>query len=222
MPASRNPSGPLALVLVAGILLVSSAITVYAEFVPLSQVGTTLQEKVSALSTGAIVPGPSYRSKFRVLSDCNQALNSFEGNLLPTDQRHGLLDNCQHIARAVLVDEPSYSLAWYIDALAAEGLVDSATLSASLAQSQQTAPHQEWLARSRAILAERHLETLTPSAVSAYHQDLALLVQSSLGSAWVAQRYVSDPSFRDLITTIVEQLPAEAQRQFLGAVRAAS
>ena len=208
--------------LVAGALLVGSGMTSYAEFVPLLQGGTTLQEKVSALADKAIAPGPSYRSKFAVLSDCNQALNSFEGNLLPLDQRQSLLGNCRDIAQAILVGEPSYSLAWYVDALAAEGLGDTTTLGNSLTRSQQTAPRQEWLARSRAILAERHLDSLSPATLTAYHDDLALLVQSSLGATWVAQRYRSDPGFRELITTIVEQLPAAAQRQFLGAVRAAS
>ena len=222
MPASSKSRGPWALLIGAAILAVGSAVTSYAEFTPLLRLGTSLDQRVAALSGAAILPGPSYSSKYRVLIDCNQALNSLEGNLLPPEPRQGLLNNCRQIARTVLAEEPSYSLAWYIDALAAEGLRDEATVSASLSRSQQSAARQEWLSRARAILAERHLDTLSPEAVTAYHADLALLVQSRLGSTWVARRYVSDPAFRGLITGIVEQLPSAAQRQFLRAVRAAS
>ena len=222
MPAPRKTRGPWVLLTVAAALMVGSAITAYAEFMPLLKIGTVMDQKVASLAAELVVPGPSYRSKFRVLDDCNAALNSLEGNLLAPEPRQSLLNNCKSVARMVLAEEPTYSLAWYVDALAAEGLGDDATISTSLAQSQRMTPRQEWLARSRAILAERHMATLSAEAEEAYHQDLALLVQSRLGAAWVAQRYVTDPEFREMITAIVEQLPAAAQRQFLSAVRSAS
>ena len=189
---------------------------------PFLRLGTTLDDKVAVLSAGVVVPGPSYRSKLLVLNDCNTALNSFEGNLLPSKERQSLLNNCKTVARLVLLEEPTYSLAWYIDALAAEGLGDTATINTSLVQSKRMNPRQEWLAESRAILADRHIATLDDLAMASYHEDLALLVQSQRGARWVGRRYVSDPEFREVITTIVEQLPVAEQRRFLSAVRSAS
>lgn len=217
---SRTAPGALWAVFIVGFgLTIASAWTVYREFLPLLQSGTTAASKTSALVARAIVPGPSYRSKLLVLNSCNDALNSVEGAVLPLDERRALLSHCSEIAHAVVATTPTYSLAWYVGALAAEGMGELGKMEAGLVQSQLTAPSQGWLALSRAIVATRHVSELSAEANASLDQDLAVLARSQRGVVWLAGQYLGSSQLAERIASVVETLPDEQQRQFLGSVR---
>lgn len=214
-----RPSSAWAIGGLAVILILASAATTYGELLPLFRSGALIEQKINVLVVDPLLPGPSYKSELLVLSDCNEALSSIAGNVLPPEPRQALLENCRSMARGVLADEPSFSFAWYIDALASEGLGDMTTVSSSLVQSQRTAARPQWLAQSRAYLASRNVDLLTPEARVAYEKDLATLVESDLSLPWLGQRYHRDLQFQALITDVVEKLSPEMQRRFVSAVR---
>lgn len=198
---------------------IASAVTVYAEFMPLTKVGVTMRGKVDALVGQAIATGPSYRSKLLVLNSCNEALSSLEAAALPSEQLQSLYAHCGQIAQAIAAAEPSFSLAYYVEALIAEGQGDLDALNRHLAQSQRTAPGQGWLALSRAIVAARHLDRLDDEAAVALDHDIATLIRSGRGADWLAHSYVGGGPLAERITTIIERLPDDQQRRFLRTVR---
>mgnify|MGYP003634607349 CR=1 FL=1 len=212
---------PLQWALAAGglALAIASGVTVYAELMPLIRLGVTTPGKVDSLSEAVIAPGPSYRSKLLVLNACNESLNSLDAATLPPERLQSLQEHCGAVARAVEAVEPSYSLAYYVQALIAEARGEAAPLSVNLMRSQWTAPGQGWLALSRAIVAARHLEQLDSDALLALDSDIATLTRSGRGSEWLAQSYNRGGALAERIISIVERLPSDQQMRFLDNVR---
>lgn len=206
----------------AALLAAGSAVTAYAEILPLFRSGSAIEQKLDALTAGALPPGPSYKSRMLVLSDCNAALSSAELNALAPDAKQAALQNCRRMADDILAQEPSFSFAWYIDAFVADRLGEFPAISTSLVQSQLTGARAQWLAQSRVYIASRNVTNLTPAALAAYKVDLATIVESNRSRPWLAEFYRQTPDAQALITDVVETLSPELQRRFVSAVRRAS
>ncbi len=216
---NRDRPRLLSAAVVAACLTIGSAWAAYGELKPFLQLGPSLEAKVAALAAAPVTPGLSYRSKLLVLTDCNTALTSIAGAALQPDLRRAMLDNCAAIARSIVEEAPTYSFAWFILAIVAEEKGDTARMGEALLRSQQTAPHQEWLALSRATLAFDHLDVLSAEAAVALADDVRLSLVSRRGVTWAAQRYVLQPDLRERLTEMVELAPAALQQRFLTAVR---
>ncbi|WP_170848411.1 hypothetical protein [Devosia sp. YR412] len=199
-----------------------SAVTAYSEILPLFRSGSGIEQKLDALTAGALPSGPSYKSQMLVLSDCNAAVSSVQGQVLLPEARQAMLENCKEMAQSILAEEPSFSFAWFIDALVAEGQGNFDELNTSLVRSQLFGQRAQWLAQSRAMLALRNVGSLTPEALRAYEMDIATLAASDLGRRFLAQNYHLDADLQARATSVVETLSPDLQRQFVAAVRSAN
>ncbi|VAW20877.1 hypothetical protein MNBD_ALPHA12-1389, partial [hydrothermal vent metagenome] len=154
--------------------------------------------------------------------DCLEAIGGPTDMAQPSARRIKMLKNCQSLAENAANSNPTFALAWYIAADASAELKQYDLFNFQLAAAQKTAPNEQWLATLRVALAEDNLSRLSNEARAGNDNDLKLLVQSRLGVASIAARYVAQPKFRERITLIVETLNNEEQRRFVSFVRAAA
>lgn len=218
--AKTRASQPI--VLAASVLLLLGAVaTTYSESRSYIEGGLTPAEGFAALRGGQRSPGFSIASTRLVLDGCYDAMLGVYGRVQPTAARMTVADNCRTLVRAVTAAMPTYSFAWYVGALAALQRDQPEELVVSLRQSQLTGPTEQWLAELRVALAEEHRNLLPDDVLANNDGDLALLVVSNRGIASIAKRYVDDPSFRERITAIVEQLPEPDQQRFISTIETA-
>ena len=85
--------------------------------------------------------------------------------------------------------------------------------------SQATGKASQWVAEQRVALAEYYREHLDERVLAGNDADLEMLVRSQRGIGSIATRYVNDPAFRERITAIVETMPEDIQRRFIGVLR---
>jgi len=214
---------PSVLLVVAALGLATFAlITAYVEGRPLLQTTDTPRPLILAISTGEVVPGFSTFSQKMTLDDCTFAMQSTLGQLLPGADRQVLASACSKMAVKIIAIAPASSYAWFVEALAQAEIGDTGGMNQALQRSQATGPFEQWVATNRVALAEQHYANLTPDVRAGQEKDLMLLVRSQLGIRAISQRYVSDASFRDRITAIVEGMAPQDQANFLAAVRNAS
>jgi hypothetical protein len=169
--------------------------------------------------TNTLDTGYSHYSAMRLMSSCASSLSSFEQQLARPQDQTAFAQKCKSFADAIIQTAPHHSFAWIVSAMSAQQAGDLGAMNAGLLKSQMIAPNEQWLAISRYQLASEHLDSLTPEAIAAYDADLALLAQSTFGVRAIAERYVSNPDFRDRITGIVSNLPNDTQRRFLNSVK---
>lgn len=153
-----------------------------------------------------------------ILTDCFDFLRnsiSFEYIDLTPEQQADLPRLCLARADAVATTSPSYSLAWYVGALAAAHQGDWPGMNHRLLRSQETGRYEQWIGEMRVDLAETYLPELSAEALQGHDGDLRMLVQTSRGIRSIADRYVRDNTFRERITAIVESLSPEDQQRFL-------
>jgi len=167
----------------------------------------------------AVDIGYSYYSTNRFLNSCLNGLRSFEQQLATDADRDAFATICRQKSDRILRFAPFNPLASTVKATAAQQLGDFSDMNTSLAKGQRIAPNEQWLAIGRYQLAVENVGSLSAEAKIAYNADLALLAQSKFGVRAIAQRYVSDPDFRENITNIVSTLPDETQKRFLNSVR---
>ena len=196
--------------------------TAYGEAVPfvLSSMGP--EDQFAALADWHMPIGASTLAKTAILDDCASAMTSLYGRSRPTVERQSLLTSCQDLVHYITTDVPSNSYAWLVGALGAIERNDTAEFNRQIKISQMTGSNEQWVAEQRVNIAELHYDQLDDAARASERSDLALLAHSYRGVKSVAQRYVTDPGFRERITAVVETLPQADQRLFVSNVRRAA
>lgn len=217
---SVGPRG--ALLILSAMLVIAGAWLAYAEARPYVTGGVVDAERVAALETGPIAYGPSIGSQRAVLEGCVRALLAAGARGQPAGRLRAVGNNCMTIADGITSASPSDAYAWYVGALSAYRTDDAARAIDRLLRSQQAGPNEQWIAELRVGLGEALLDRLPDNARIGHDRDLGMLVASERGIASIADRYVRVPDFRERITAIVEKLPAEHQRRFIGTIRNAT
>ena len=203
-------------------LLSAGAWTAVREAAPYFKAGIDDAERFASLARAEPAPGPSIASERLVLDNCVRTLSSLYGRLQPSDAKNQVGNHCLAAADAAATRNPSSSYAWYVGAMAAARSGDVAGMNDRLAMSQETGPYEQWIAELRVPLAEDHFDELTPDVRAHHDRDLEMMVASRRGIATIAGRYVSQPTFRERITAIVETMPEADQRRFVGRVTSAA
>jgi hypothetical protein len=184
-------------------------------------VGTRIK-RVAALPEHAPFPGLSLSTRQDNLRDCVFALRrqgSLEVRYVSEEFRAGLPARCAAMAAEAVELMPTYSYGWfalaYTDALA--GNWDA--MNEHLHMSQVTGRASQWVAEQRVAVAESYRGHLDARSFAGNDADLRMLVLSRRGIGSIAARYINDPTFRERITMIVETMPEDVQRRFIGALR---
>lgn len=157
-----------------------------------------------------------------ILRRCSDVVGGLYGAVQPPHISATARHHCLEFADAALAAMPTHALGHYVAAkmhLYSGNDVEGAS---ALVLSQRYGPQEQWLAEARVELVETFFERLSEAALARHTADLGLLARSGRGVRSIAQRYVSDPAFRERITEIVETLPAQEQTRFLANVRRAA
>ncbi|KQV44417.1 MULTISPECIES: hypothetical protein [unclassified Rhizobium] len=165
--------------------------------------------------------GLSSYSREMVMKSCFRIVLGYTDLQLLYEPARNVVDKCRLRAAEVVERTPSDSFAWLVRAASSIRLVKVEEFNAALRNSQKTGPNEQWIARERIELAENFYGRTDDATKTTHETDLALMASSYRGVKVIARRYVSDPNFRARITTVVEKLPAERQRLFVGNVKKA-
>ena len=130
-----------------------------------------------------------------------------------------MVAGCLDIARRNLTIAPASSNDWMIAASLASIVGDLAATQAYLRRSLATGPTEQWIAIRRAMLMYRLEDRLDPDLRAQVDDQFALLLRTENGVRSFAERYVSDPSFRERIVSVAEKLDPSYQKRFLVMVR---
>ncbi len=193
----------------------------YRELQPMS-LGATSLDRVLANSDVSALPGLSIASQNQALLDCYNTLQSMQSLLMmyrTAEERDAVAPRCLAMADYLAQRNPSFAYTWYIGALASAYLNDWDGFNERLALSFRTGATEQWIGELRVALAEDNYDHLDEITLAANDADLHMLVLSSRGVHAIAQRYVSNPEFRERITVIVEAMPAQNQTRFIADVR---
>lgn len=220
--AARKKSVHLLQLVGALVLCVGGAFAAFGEAKSYLSGGSVPQEHFAALEQDSQVAALSVASSRLVLDNCYDAIEGVYGRLQPADKRQAVATTCAARASEITRSMPSYSYAWFVNALSASELGNTAALADNLRRSQVTGPSEEWIAELRVNLAEAHLDNLPDDVRQQNDRDLAVLAESYRGVSSIATRYVNDAAFRERITAIVEKLPDEFQRRFISYVQRAA
>jgi hypothetical protein len=210
------------LVFVAGSMLATSVVVGQRELTSLVQTGIPDPDFFEAVLADEVSPSLSYRASDDLLRRCVNIIGGLYGALQPEERTTRARANCLDLANDTVDLMPNYALGWYAKSLFSYQLGLTENGDAALVSAQKTGHHEQWIAEGRVQLAEDHFSSLSPEAQRGHEQDLELLAQSRRGVASVAHRYVTQPDFRERITSIVEKLPPEDQTRFLNNVRRAT
>jgi hypothetical protein len=165
--------------------------------------------------------GPSSYSKQVALADCSYGLHPRIVGIHGKENAARFAAVCLRTAAAISQTMPTYSYAWYVEALAASQLNEMENFHTSYLNSFYTGPHEQWITVQRVDLAENNFDKLTPEMRAAHEKDIAQLASSNKGVQAIASRYAKDVRFRERVTDIVATLPVGIQRRFLDLVRQA-
>ena len=203
-------------------LFVASLYAFMLEVAPYSGNLATPKGRFEFLERGSVGQSLSIRGQRLLLSDCLEAMGGVTGMAQPSERRVAMLNECQSFAIKATASTPSFALAWYIGAFASAELKQFSSFNLQLAGAQKTARNEQWLAQLRVNLAENYRDFLNSETLEGNDADLKLLVQSRIGVASIATRYVDKKEFRERITEIVESLSEEEQIRFVAYVRNAA
>ncbi|MGV8833382.1 MAG: hypothetical protein ACOH2N_15525 [Devosia sp.] len=184
--------------------------------------GATSLDRVLAMDGVNELPGLSIESENQALLDCTgalQAMHSLAMMYRTPEQRAQLVPKCLAMSDNLAERSPSNAYAWYVGALASAQIEDWNGFNQRLAMSWRAGRIEQWIGELRVALAEGNYSRLDDITTANNALDLHMLVLSTRGVHAIAQRYVSDPGFRERITAIVETLPVEDQNRFVADVR---
>ena len=219
MPARSNDR--LLLAALAFCVLALGAWTLAREATQYQVTGTRI-ERIAALPDEPPFPGLALSTRQDNLRDCVYALNrrtSLQVRYVSETFSETLPVRCGAMALDTVQQMPTYSYGWYALAYTDALMGDWATMNKHLHLSQQTGQASQWVAGQRVTLAETYRPHLDERTLAGNDTDLALLVRSQRGIGSIAARYVGDPAFRERITAIIESMPEDIQRRFIGALR---
>ncbi|MCD7059671.1 hypothetical protein [Pelagibacterium xiamenense] len=203
------------------VLIVSGSFLAWREVTPYQWGAAPRAGIFSHLRAEEVGLPPSLDGMQVVMESCLTATTSVHGLIQPDPDRETVLTRCATLADAAVAAMPTYSFGWYAGAYFGLALGQAEAGSAWLIRSREAAPSAQWIAEVRVALAEDYFALLTEAAQESHRADLALLAMSQRGVNAIASRYVSDPDFRERITSVVETLEPDVQRRFLARVRAA-
>ena len=170
------------------------------------------------ISRAPAVPG-SLRGAQSVLSGCLTAFRGPVAGLLPEAERRDVVTHCRQIATTVLARQPTSGAARLALALVARGEDDLPLFERMLLASQASSAHERWLAELRLNASAPLVDRLSPAALAALRNDIALLADEARSVDYLASLYRTERGLRPLLTRTIETLPDAVQRRFIGAVR---
>lgn len=199
-------------------LLAGSAYAAFRETVPFLAMPADPDARIAFLAGPLMQPGMSYRSKQTTMNDCAMSMTGMAILSYDPTTSDRIYENCGALAAGIVGTMPTFSYAWYVRALS---LGTDAGFEDALLEARRTSPNQEGVTYYRMLLAYDHWDQLSEAARTTLTQDLAVLARSARGRAWMARRYLADPSFGETILAKMETLSPNIQRSFLSAVSAA-
>lgn len=217
--------GGTVLAAAAGILFVFSAILATKEAGPFILRTQSLDFRVSAMSTEETgsLPVSMFESRparnarlDACLSTLHDVMASLPSKLTTvTSIKRG----CLKVAEAIVEKSPLEANIWFIAATLAIQLGDLPRGEAYLKASYRTGPTEQWIAERRALFAYPLRPRLSEDLKLAVDRDLSLLLRTERGVNAMAARYVEDPSLRDHLVELAENLDRSNQERFLSRVR---
>ena len=220
MPVIRSlPHAYLAPVIGGLALLLGGGLALTVELQPFLADRTTSTSRVVQLAQGEAGSGLSISADQTLLLDCRSAMSSAAGQLQPPRVREALARSCLAIGDGMTAKSPTLSEAYATGAMAAGMLGDADGLSRRLVDAQASAPAEQWLARLRVAIADRHFAALSEVAVAAYERDVRLLLVDEPGIASIAYRYLEREEFRARVDMVVATLPPSERERFARWVR---
>lgn len=203
-------------------LTIGSSYVAVREFVPFVESGNSPQQKLDALSESAGFSGMSITSTNIFLDDCTSVIGGMPIYFADEPKRQAVYEHCLNVSSGIVALSPSFSYAWYVQALAAAALDDATQLQEGLLQSRRTSPNQSWLARNRLMLAFAQWNKLDEAAQTELASDVIVASSAREGRTWIAEQYAADLELREVILAEMEKAPAAVQRSFLRSVAAAN
>jgi len=163
----------------------------------------------------------SSNGQIDLLSGCIFALESWKTNFQSKTDIAKVARNCADESQRILAINPNLSEAHYLKAYTAFIEDDFDVAVEYLAQAQETAPTDQWLAVRRVGLAQKML----PGEPNIDHydlqNDLGLLIASNRGLDTATQLYIKHPQLRDMIVASTETLSDNDRVRFLSRLRSA-
>lgn len=175
-----------------------------------------------AITAGTIRRTYSFYGHKRLMAACMQGMTGIWHTLAPAAESRSHAQNCLEYALTYAHTTPVDSFTWIVAARSSFVLKDLSSINRYLAYAWQTGRNEQWVAALRVNLAEDTYAGLTEINLQRHRSDLSLMVMSRAGIGAIANRYWSDPEFRERISTVVETLPQEDQRRFVSSVRRAA
>ena len=158
----------------------------------------------------------SSRSLRGMFTTCGAVLQGLTYALQPSDTQARVDAACIAMARQALERNPTYSAAHTIIMFASSA---PAYITQSLVLSQMTAPRESWHAKLRLRKGLEFHGTGEAAVDRALKSDIAFLVQSGDGRAWLARLYQHDAGSRPVIVTVVDSHPDSEKAAFVREVR---
>lgn len=214
-------TGRLGLISILGaavFLAAAGAVTAYQELSVFAGGGGSPAGRFAMLSGSQVVAPPSTLGKRLLLDTCVESIGGIYGRMQPSDDRGKVMRACLAQADRIAAASPSASYAWYVGALAAAGLDDSAGFNSRMLRAQLTGANEQAEAVVRVRLVDDNYEDANPQVRERQVADLRLLVGSRHGIVSMSSRYVSHPDFRARITAIVETMSETDQARFVETV----
>lgn len=196
-----------------------SGVTLWAEQSHLLASGASVEERADAFVSGQRQVGFATITQRWFVIDCRNTTIMAYRSAMPTEKRREVAESCLRGAQEITSSTPASSFAWVGAAHASVALQDWDGMSRYLANSYSSGPQEGWIARYRVELAQDNWSRVSGPYRDQSKQDLALLANNmSSYATFLAQMYVRHPAAREALTEVVEQLPTQEQRRFLGSV----
>lgn len=215
---SGNRHRPAILLICGLLLLIAAGYAGVKEISSYIYGSGTIRAKVEDYSMGNVDPGISIQSQTAYLLDCDLVMNSIVGRAQPTESRIRTLAACLAGATNIAKASPSFALAWVISATALAYKADWERFKVVLRYAYRSARSEQWLAKMRVGLAERHLQHYDEQLLQLHQNDLALLLSTPDGRAFLAPRYKTWEAAREQIDLILNDVPETWRDRFLRAV----
>jgi hypothetical protein len=212
----RRSFGPLT-VAAAGLLLTAFAgYAAYAEFP-----AHFLTDDAPPAAWVAAAPGLSSEANDELLGRCLDGLVSPLALLQTTQKRLTTARACKSVARTIVYSSPASSYAWLVIASSSAVAGHWQEMNSAIEEAHKLASNEQWIAARRVVLAEQFYDHLSPAAKSNEGLDIELLLSGEEGRRMLVDRYLTQPTFRDRMTSVLDRLSVSEQTAFLNTLHEA-
>jgi hypothetical protein len=216
---NRLPSRSRPLLLVGFLGLATMGISTFALLAEQSHLlaaGTSAEDRVEAFAAGRRDVGLATTTQRWFVIDCRNATIFAHVEPAAAEFRDDVARTCLDGALEIVDSTPASSFAWFGAAHAALALGDWEAMNTYLAHSYVTGAEEGWIARYRVELVADNYERVSKDNRAHFSTDLALLAGNMPAfGGFLAERYVSDPSLRSVMTASIETSSPNDQRIFL-------